>query len=84
MQAEIGCSHIPGRSGRIQGGQNIPDLVGMPGLNPLLAAGLEKPLQPFVFEALDHVTWHNISRDRLQATAVPCAFVEVDGYGFGW
>ena len=56
MQTKAGCPHISGRLGRIQSSQNIPELVGMLGLNALLTASFEKPQQPLVLETLDHVT----------------------------
>ena len=52
MQTKAGSGHISRRLGRIQGRQNILELVYMLGLNAPLAASLEKPLQPLVPELL--------------------------------
>lgn len=66
MQTETRCPHVPGRCGGVQSGQDIPQVVSVPGLYTLLAPGLEERLQPFVLEAFNHVTEYHISRNGLQ------------------
>ena len=54
MQAPAGDIHILRAFRHIQTCQLALQLGRMVRLNAGLAAGLEKPLQPFVLEALDH------------------------------